>query len=232
MRESLAERGEQISALLDARNPENEERVAAELERTILTVHIPREVQEALAAAVQPLHAPILFRLSPRASVANPLAPMMIVGLSDGKLMLDAMRMLYAELYSVENLELDEEDRTGALIVQEQPTVSATWRVLQLGTNTVVEGTRGLGCWVGAGEPDRFLFANGAFQRAENGDTEGVTWDDGITTFDRTPLGGDDAQQLLEFAKPYLDACTQPLLFGTTDSGFVCLGASTHLNKK
>jgi hypothetical protein len=226
---SFAERREQINALLNVRTEENDERVGEELKRTILTVHVPHEVQEALAEIVKPLQAPIIMRLSNVGAVANPLAPTMIIGLDEPKRMLDAVRMLYDEMYSEENLELGEDDRSAAIIIQEQPAVSATWRIIRHGRNTFVEGTRGLGAWVGVGEPDRFLFLDGAFSKAENGDDHGIEWQGALEKFTRTPLGGEEATKLLEFAKPYLDTCSQPLLFASTESGFVCLGAGAAL---
>jgi hypothetical protein len=153
----------------------------------------------------------------------------MIIGLEDGKSMLDAARMLYAELFNEGNLAAGS-DRTAAIIIQRQPDVIATWRVIRSGEHTVLEGTRGLGCWVGYGEPDRVLFTNGAFVRVEHGDGKGVAWNDGPEEFARVPLGGDDATKALEFAKPYLERTEQPILLAQTENGWLCLGTgpATH----
>lgn len=230
----LSEREEQITALVDVVDNENITRVAEELKRTIITVHVPKDVQADVDAALDMITRPVLMRLSPSGTVADPLAPTMIIGIEDEKLALDAMRMLYAELYSAENLAATEE-RKGAIIMQRMPPLTATYRVIRHGAHTIVEGTRGLGAWVGFGEPDHFLFENGAFVKAENGDTKGVTWDDDAPKeFARTPLGGEDAQKLLDFAKPYLDAAPEnsPLLFCATENGFLCLGAGPAIVPK
>ncbi len=229
MIDSLAERQEQLSNLLKVHNPENQERVAAELRRVIITVHVPKSTQEALADIIQPLNAPVLMRLSNVSAVTNPLAPTMILGLSDGKLMLDALRMLFAEMYSAENLDVDSSTRTASIVIQEQPELTATWRILRTGNHVIVEGTKGLGCWVGVGEPDRFLFEGEEFQHAENGDAEGIAWDNGIVDHERLPLGGEEAQALIAFAKPYMAKTMQPLFFASTAKGFVCLGAGARV---
>jgi hypothetical protein len=230
----LAEREEQLSSLVDVVDAENIERVVAELRKVILTVHVPRSVQADVEAILKDMAKPVLARLSPSGAVANPLAPTMIIGLLEGKLFLDAIRMLYAELYTAQNL-LATEDRRGAIIVQHMPDVNTTYRILRSDSFTIVEGTRGLGCWVGYGEPDRFLFENGVFARSEHGDEKGVAWDvHAPKQFTRQPLGGEDAQRLLAWAQPYLATApaNSQLLFCATDNGFFCLGAGPSIASK
>jgi len=234
MPEVLSEREEQITALVDVVDNENIERVAEELKRTILTLHVPKNVQKAIDSALDIVARPVVMRLSPSGTVADPLAPTMIIGIAEEKLALDAARMLYAELYNAENLAATDE-RKGAIIMQRMPPVTATYRIIRAGATTIVEGTRGIGAWVGFGEPDHFLFENGAFVKAEHGDTKGVTWDDDAPKeFARLPLGGEDAEKLLAFAKPYLDSApvNSPLLFCATENGFLCLGAGPAIVPK
>lgn len=230
----LSEREEQINALVDVVDNENIERVAEELKRTIITIHVPKDIQKDIDQALDAVTKPVLMRLSPSGTVADPLAPTMIIGIADEKLALDAARMLYAELYSAENLAATEE-RKGAIIIQRMPHLTATYRIIRHGAHIIVEGTRGFGAWVGYGEPDHFLFENDAFVRAEHGDGKGVAWDDDAPKeFLRTPLGGEDAEKLLAFAKPYLDAApmNSPLLFCATENGFLCLGAGPAIVPK
>lgn len=230
----LSEREEQINSLVNVVDEENIERVAAELKRTILTIHIPKQVQKDIDAILDSVTRPVLVRLSPVGAVADPLAGTMIVGLEDEKLMLDAIRMLYAELYSAKNLAATDE-RAGAIIVQRMPDVTATYRIIRSGSFTIVEGARGLGVWVGFGEPERFLYENNVFAKAEHGDTKGVQWEEGAPKeFSRLPLGGDDAEKLLAFAQPLLASApeTSPLLFCSTENGFLCLGAGPAVPKQ
>ena len=71
------------------------------------------------------------------------------------------------------------------------------------------------------------------FQHAENGDTAGIIWeDDSIADHERLPLGGEEATQLMAFAKPYLAKTMQPLFFASTANGFVCLGAGAKVPPK
>lgn len=232
MSDTLSLRHEQIAALLAVRDGTNDERVASELKRTIITLRVPDALSEAIDDQLRELKFPILVRLSPIDTIANPLAPTIVLGLHDGKSVLDALRMLYAEMFTAENLAQNTDEHRASVIMQSQPAAAATFRIIPLEENIVIEATQGLGAWVGYGEPDRFLITNGELIQSEHGDGAGIRFENGFQEFSRSPITSEQASLVYEFAKPMLEGATTPLLFAATESGFICLGATTELPQK
>lgn len=216
MQATLDERMEQVTNLLKVRDEENNESVAEDIRDVILTVHVPAQVEDPLEDAFNKLRKPVLLRLSPIDPVADPLSPSMIIGLEEMKPVLDALRMLYAEMHSAANLEHSDEHRT-AIIIQSLLPLQSTYRVLRSGSHTVIEATHGLGAWVGYGEPDRFLFEGDQLQKSEGGDNKAILMGETIKEGTRTPTSNDDAKSVFDFAKQF--SGDAPLLIARKNDG-------------
>lgn len=220
----LNERQEQIENLVRVRTTENIDRVAADLKRTVLTVHVPKEVEQALETAYNDLDQPVMMWLSPIGAVKDPLAPALVIGVNDQKAMLDGLRMLYAEMYSAENLTTEDEDRSAAIVIQSLPHARSTYRIIPAGEHTIVEASEGYSSWVGYGEPDRFLYQGNTLVRQERGTPEGVDIEEGnVVETKRGFISENEAAEVLAFVKPFLR--NQPVLIARTAEGFVAVAA-------
>lgn len=223
MTATLDERAEQITNLLNVLGTDNNEAVAEDIKDVILTVHVPAEVEDAVEQAFDKLEKPVLMRLSAVGSIADPLAPAMILGLEDMKSVLDALRMLYAEMHSAANLATGDKHRQAAIIIQPMLALANTYRVLRSGDHTVIEATQGYGAWVGYGEPERYLFTGDELTKGTPGDDRGLLFDgDGIYEERRETLTEEDIRECFAYAKAIQST---PLLVGRRQDGsFVCYG--------
>ncbi len=217
MAASLSERQEQVDSLLKARNRENIQGVAEDLKDVILTIHVPKEVETALEEAFENLEKPILLRLSPVGSIASPLDPSIILGLQEMKPVLDALRMMYAEMYTAKNLLMEDRDHSTAVIIQPMPKLQQAFRVLKQGQYTIIEGSYGYGAWVGYGEPDRYLFDGDEFKHNEMGDEKGVFWEEGFSEGVRRHISEADAKAVLAYVKHF--PTEAPILVSRDASG-------------
>jgi hypothetical protein len=225
------ERREQIDNLLKVRTAENNESVAEELHTIISTVHVPKPVVDALKEAFESIRKPVLMRLSPIGKVANPLEPAMILALDDMKSVLDAVRLLYAEMYSADNLATEDDNRSTALIMQEMPDFEYTFRVIKHNEHMIVEGEHGYGAFVAYGEPERFLFTNGNPAGSEPGSGQGIFFEKGsFREAARKPLTVAQAQAALDYAQQLFTQVHTPLLIGVSDRGvYSPLGCISHI---
>ena len=223
---TLDERQEQITSSLHAIRPDNLERVAADLKRVILTVRVPRSVEDSIQQAFDSLKKPVLMRLSPIAAVKNPLKPVIVLSLEDKKSALDALRMLYAEMFSPENLRVDiGVDAT--IIIQSMPQAASTYRVIHTGEYTIIEAQQGFGAWVDYGESDRFLFQGDELKASEQGTANGLFTKD-LKEKQRIAVSEIEAREMLAYCKT-LFPLSPLLLARLADKSFVCLGCSASL---
>jgi hypothetical protein len=226
MDKTLDERKEQIVSELEAVSDDNVDRVAADLKRVILTVHVPRDVEHAVSEAFDQLQKPILMRLSPIAAVKNPLKPTIVLSIEDKKSALDALRMLYAEMFTADNLRVDTET-AAAIIMQNMPLAASTYRVISTEQHTIVEAQQGFGAWVGFGESDRFLFNSGELKTSEHGTALGIFGKE-LKQKPRLAISENEASEMYAYCKTLFPK--NPLLLARlSDKSFVCLGCSTSL---
>jgi hypothetical protein len=223
---SLDERQEQINALLNVYGQENAERVAAELGVIIHTVHVPKQVENEIEhQAFDTLEKPVLMRLSPVGKVADPLEPAIVLGIEDKKAVLDALRMLYAEMYTAPNLATGDTNRHASIIMQPMPRYTATFRVFTHNHFTIIEAEQGYGALVNFGEPDRFLYENGALTAHQPGNAEGIFFEKHIVAKKREEVSKELGEKVYAYAHPLLEKARAPLLIGLTPAGELsCLG--------
>lgn len=226
LRLTLDERQEQITAELNAVRADNIDRVAADLKRIILTVHVPQTVEDSIASAYNQLQKPLLMRLSPIGGVKNPLKPTIVLAIEDKKSALDALRMLYAEMFTADNLGVDI-NVDAAIIIQTMPLAASTYRIIHTGNSTIIEAQQGFGAWVDYGENDRFLFEGEELKMTEIGTGNGIFTKE-LKPGQRLAITAGDAQDMYAYAKtlfPY-----SPLLLARlSDKTFVCLGCSASV---
>lgn len=229
MEACIEERSEQVASELKIRTAENNVRVAAEVQRAILTLHVPKSVEHAAESAFEQLEKPIMMRLSPIGAVKNPLKPAIVLDIKDKKAVLDALRMLYGEMYSAENLATEDENRLATVIMQSMPSAESTYRVLQTGEHAIVEGQQGFGSLVGFGEPERFLYQGDEFKRFEPGTKNGIFYQKYFKEMSRIAIGEPEAREVLAFART-LDTKAPLLLIRLKDKSFVCLGCGPSVS--
>jgi len=225
---TLDERQEQINNLLAAVTPDNVEAVAVDLKRIILTLHVPHSVEAAVEEAFNKLQKPVLMRLSPIGNIKNPLKPTIVLSLEDKKSALDALRMLYAEMFTPENLKVDI-TVDAAIIIQSMPQAVSTYRVIHTGEYTIIEAQQGFGAWVDYGENDRFLFQAEELKLSEHGTANGL-FTKMLKEKQRIATTESEAREMYAYCKTLFP--NSPLLVARlADKSFACLGCSASLDR-